>query len=119
MFDGLRKELGTAMPVPLSDEALAGPLCAEFELVCADAGYAQDEAVLRREIRECLERAMETLTPLERAILHHHYYKGQPVQLLVGSTSLSKSWLSRVHSRALSKMRDCLLARAKGQEAYL
>ena len=119
MLDGIRREASLATMRSNLEEAGAAACGVETDFVCADVAYAQDEHVLRREIRAVLDRAMETLTPLERAIVHHHYYRGEPVQLLVGTTRFSKSWLSRVHARALSKLRDCLLARARGHEAYL
>jgi RNA polymerase sigma factor (sigma-70 family) len=118
MLDGMRKEFGLACAIAIVDEQTSG-VARGVEVACVDAAYAQDDHVLWRERRECIESALETLTPLELAIVRHHYYHGQPVQLLVGSTRYSKSWLSRVHRRALSKMRDCLLARASGREAYL
>jgi len=119
MLDGIRKEAGLASIHTSLDESSTVARAVECEVVCADYGYAQDELVLLCEVRAVLDRAMETLTPLERAIVHHHYYNGEPVQMLVRTTRFSKSWLSRVHARALSKLRDCLLARARGHEAYL
>lgn len=119
MLDGLRRELALTTSLPIPSDSVPMRVTSEPAVVCADAAYAQHDLVLRNEIRASLAFAMETLTPLERAIVHHHYFNGQPVQMLVGSTRYSKSWLSRVHSRALSKMRDCLLARARVQEAYL
>jgi RNA polymerase sigma factor (sigma-70 family) len=119
MLDGLRRE-ATVVTYVTSVEDSGTLVCANLaDVVCADLAYAQDQQVLLNEVRAVLDRALETLTPLERAIVHHHYYDGEPVQMLVRTTRFSKSWLSRVHSRALSKLRDCLLARVRGHEAYL
>jgi RNA polymerase sigma factor (sigma-70 family) len=119
MLDGIRREATLVTAVSSLEAAGSAALIPAPSAVCADLAYAQDAHVMRHEIRVVLDRAMETLTPLERAIVHHHYYDGEPVQMLVGSTRFSKSWLSRVHARALAKLRDCLLARARGHEAYL
>ena len=118
MLDGLRKEYGT-MNAGSAVEEHAVPSRRDGDVVCADSAYRQDDLVFIAEVRARLADALDTLSPLERAIVHHHYYNGQPVHLLSSSTNLSKSWLSRVHTRALSKIRASLLARASGPEAYL
>ena len=133
MLDGLRRDFGHSSAVPLpSDESLD----AEGDAACADAGYGsaggdprlggrlrrasvQDRQVHLREIRERLNRAMEGLSPLELTVLEHHYLHGEPVQLLAFHANVSKSWLSRVHSRALAKLRIRLLANSTRREAYL
>ena len=133
MLDGLRRDFDHSSAVPLpSDESLD----AEGDGACADAGYGpvggdsrlrgrlrrasvQDRHVHLREIRERLNRAMEGLSPLERSVLEHHYLHGEPVQLLAFHVNVSKSWLSRVHTRALAKLRIRLLANSTRREAYL
>lgn len=118
MLDGLRKEFSASSASVMHDEASSNS-GSELRVVCADASYRQDDLVFMEEVRAHLADALETLTPLERAIVHHHYYNGQPVHLLASSTRLSKSWLSRVHTRALSKIRARLLERVSGPEAFL
>lgn len=143
IYDGLRRELGPRPPWALpADDALA-KRAGECGVVVADAGYeceldaggapprrarplphrdaasAQDHQVWLAEIRDRLERALGTLTPLERAVLDEHYLQGHPVQALVARSNYSKSWLSRIHARALAKMRTRLLAGTSGKGAYL
>lgn len=119
MIDGMRKELGNTCSFGTGDDGGDDDGMPEPEIACADAAYRPDDQVLRAELRASLEVALETLTPLERAIVHHHYYNGQPVHLLTTSTRKSKSWLSRVHTRALRKMRASLLRSVDGVGAYL
>jgi RNA polymerase sigma factor FliA len=120
MFDGIRKHHGPAAPLPLTDALIAdAALAAELRVQCADATYAQIRHVLDRELRDAIAEAMDGLSPIERAIVRHHYFDGEPVKELMSSTRLSKSWLSRLHARALAKMRAALLARVRGSEAYL
>lgn len=57
------------------------------------------------EIRAALDRASSVLSPLERALLEHRYVDDQPIERLAKRLGFSKSWLSRVHTRALAKMR--------------
>jgi len=115
MIDGLRKEYTASAGVSATNAEAPSSV----EVTCGDAAYRQDDLVRLGELRDRLASAMQTLTPLERTIVHHHYYGGQPVHLLSATTSLSKSWLSRVHSRALSKMRERILEAVDGVEAYL
>jgi RNA polymerase sigma factor for flagellar operon FliA len=120
MFDGIRKHYGQSSSLPLYDTLVAeAALACELRSACADAAYEQVRHVLGREMRDAISEAMADLTPIERAIVHHHYFEGEPVKELTSSTKLSKSWLSRLHARALSKMRTALVARVRGVEAYL
>jgi RNA polymerase sigma factor FliA len=120
MFDGIRKHYGQTSALPLYDALVAeAAVACELRSTCADAAYEQIQYVLGREMRDALSDAMAGLTPIERAIVHHHYFEGEPVKELTSSTKLSKSWLSRLHARALAKMRIALVARVRGVEAYL
>lgn len=119
MFDGLRKQLSSyCVRFDDDDTDAAGNLNA-IRWTCGDASFVQDQLVLERELREQIHDAMRSLTALERQIVELHYFDGQPVQSLVGRTRFSKSWLSRVHSRALAKMRVALMARSGRTGAYL
>jgi RNA polymerase sigma factor for flagellar operon FliA len=120
MFDGMRKHYSTGAALPLYDALVAeSALAVELRTRCADAAYVQDRYVLGVELAAALDAAMDALSPVERAIVHHHYFDGEPVNELAATTKLSKSWLSRLHTRALAKMREALVARARTSEAYL
>lgn len=133
IFDGVRRELGlNASGLGLVFETLSGR-----RQMVGDAGYdaddahsprrsrsvllhrepAQDRQVWLAEVRARLETAMASLTPNERAVVHQHYMLGRPMRHVALGTRYSKSWLSRIHSRALAKMRNRLLA--EGKEAFL
>jgi RNA polymerase sigma factor for flagellar operon FliA len=147
ILDGLRWEFGAPSQRGASSCDDAETAAGRTEL-CADASYAWDDAHgdgeprQRRqdelwpsrggaafdppdkgtwlgEVRVRLEEAMEALTPLERMVVQHYYVNGETVQSLARELNLSKSWLSRVHSRALGKLRAELLARAEDPEAYV
>lgn len=141
IYDGIRRELGPSSQAEraAAEHRYAGAI---YEMV-GDAGYTgvvegwlpsaddmlernqrgaaacQDREVWLRELRERLERAMTALSPMERAIVHQHYVLGNPVKSVALRTRYSKSWLSRVHARALAKLRARLLADAAGKEIFL
>lgn len=118
IYDGLRREFGSHVPSQLLSEELYPE---NSELICGDAAYSEggpaellrlatdlspDHLVWIAELRGLVDEAMETLQPIEREVLHHRYFLDKPVVSLAGARNLSKSWLSRVHTRALAKLRD-------------
>lgn len=116
IYDGLRREFGAHVPSQLGSEEIA----TESDVFCADAAYldggspdlfqlaadlAPDHLVWIAELRALVDEAMETLLPIERDVLRHRYFLDKPVVALAGARNLSKSWLSRVHTRALARLR--------------
>jgi RNA polymerase sigma factor FliA len=63
-----------------------------------------DNALLADESRRLVERALGRLSPLEQAIIVQHYVHGDTVCVIARRYRLSKSWLSRVHTRAIRKL---------------
>lgn len=124
MYDGLRREQSVTSRLPLPDDELLGPGSVQV----ADGAYAtepiyfgprampgatpsaahQEHELLLGELQAQLARALKTLTPLERAIIRQRYFNDQPVQKLCKRTRFSKSWLSRVHGRALARLRESM-----------
>jgi len=66
----------------------------------------QDSMVLRAEFRHTIEVALRALTKLERTIIVQHYLNGEDVCVIARRHGYSKSWFSRVHARALAKLRS-------------
>jgi RNA polymerase sigma factor for flagellar operon FliA len=144
ILDGLRREFGGSAP-PEEREKGEGLRDRARAEVCLDAGFALDDlcgeggrgrpedpfsvpgAVFDSpdrgtwlgEVRVRLEDAMCVLTPLERMLVHHYYVNGETVQSLARELNLSKSWLSRVHARALAKLRVRLLEQTADREAFV
>lgn len=126
MYDGLRREHSMLTRLSLPDDDVPQP----GQRVVADRMYApeglyvgpragrpagranaqQEHDLLLDELRAQLAKALTTLTPLERRIIRQRYFDDKPVQRLCKRTRRSKSWLSRVHSRALARLREQLLA---------
>ena len=120
IYDGLRREFGAHVPSQLASEDFgadpAGP-----DVLCADAAYARgaadelfglaaelspDHLVWIAELRALVDEAMESLLPIESEVLRQRSFLDKPVVALAGARNLSKSWLSRVHTRALVKLRE-------------
>jgi RNA polymerase sigma factor for flagellar operon FliA len=84
--------------------------CAEG--VAADEGTAMpptpEDAALFRERRELTKRALATLPEQERFLIEGHYVNGRPFDELARELGLSKSWASRLHTRALDRLRQAL-----------
>lgn len=118
IYDGLRREFGAHVPSQLATEEIGAN---QPDVFCADAAYgdpgtadllrfaedlAPDQLVWIAELRGLVDEAMESLLPIEREVLRHHYFLDKPIVALAGARNLSKSWLSRVHTRALAKLRQ-------------
>jgi RNA polymerase sigma factor for flagellar operon FliA len=127
MYDGLRREhsVSTRLQLP-SDEVLGAGW--HPSAVIGDRAYAkepvysgpfeargmspnaahQEHELMLGELSDRIATAMKTLTPLERRIIRQRYFDDKPVQKLCKRTRYSKSWLSRVHTRALARLREQL-----------
>lgn len=128
IYDGLRREFGAHVPSQLASEEIDSSLPDVF---CGDAAYADggpdellrfadelapDHLVWIAELRGLVDEAMESLLPIEREVLRHHYFLDKPIVDLAGARNLSKSWLSRVHTRALAKLRQEFAQRLQQRE---
>jgi RNA polymerase sigma factor for flagellar operon FliA len=67
-----------------------------------------EDAALFRERRELTKRALATLPEQERFLIEGHYVNGRPFDELARELGLSKSWASRLHTRALDRLREAL-----------
>jgi RNA polymerase sigma factor for flagellar operon FliA len=55
-----------------------------------------------------MQRALEGLPDQERFLIRGHYLEGRNFDELAAELGLSKSWASRLHTRALGRMRELL-----------
>jgi RNA polymerase sigma factor for flagellar operon FliA len=93
-FDAAYRDLGQSHRAPRA----AGPATSDLE-------DAPDSELIRDETRRLLEAAIAELSPLERIVVVRHYVHGETVCAIAQRQNLSKSWLSRVHARAVVKLR--------------
>ena len=60
-----------------------------------------EESLSRARKSKALREALEDLPERERTILERHYFVGERFEAIAEALSVSKSWLSRIHARAL------------------
>lgn len=135
MLDGVRKmtelprraherqRIADAAPVTVQP-APPTPLDAVFARVSAglttagplhgDFGAKSPEEVLMG--HQSVARLLEALTALPergRAVIRGHYFEGRSLEGLGAELGISKSWASRLHTRALATLREALDSNAK------
>jgi RNA polymerase sigma factor for flagellar operon FliA len=90
------------------DGALGRIAAAYSVAASADAGADPEHSLLAREQRERVQRALAVLPEQELFLIRGHYVDGRNFDELAAELGLSKSWASRLHTRALGRMRDAL-----------
>jgi RNA polymerase sigma factor FliA len=67
-------------------------------------GMSPEEAVAQAELRGIVAAALEQLPEDERALVRRHYLEGERFDRVAASLGLSKSWGSRLHTRAIARL---------------
>jgi RNA polymerase sigma factor for flagellar operon FliA len=102
-----RRRAGRPEPRPL-------PLLCEYDdRRHATAGRRELATVLAERIDDGrlagrLDDALATLDARERELVRRHYFDGEPVQDIARDLGISRAWASRLHARALARLRDQL-----------
>lgn len=95
-------------------DGILGRIAAAY---CTAAGSESDSppesptpehALLDRERHDRLRRALDALPEPERTLLRGHYLQDRRFDEIAKELGLSKSWASRLHTRALDRMRELL-----------
>jgi RNA polymerase sigma factor for flagellar operon FliA len=76
----------------------------------SEAAITPEQSLLQREQQERVVKALEVLNEQERALVRGHYIEGRRFDEIARELGLSKSWASRVHTRALGRLREALEA---------
>ncbi len=92
--------LATAMAMGL----LAQPVQSEEGLASYDPAPLADEQIERAETRQQVLEALEDLTEQERTLVRRHYFEGERFDHVASELGLSKSWASRLHTRAVGRL---------------
>lgn len=71
---------------------------------------AQDEVIGNRQSIEKLRAMLETLPEKERTILREYYFEGKSFVDVARKYGDSKSWVSRLHTRALRLLKEQYMA---------
>ena len=88
--------MATAMALGL----VAGP---EPHAVDRDAPDPEEQAG-RAELLALVERELEVLPAEEQALVRRHYLEGEPFESVARDLGLSRSWASRLHTRAVARL---------------
>jgi len=67
-----------------------------------------EEALVRERAKAALRGALAGLSERDRSILDRHYFKGEAFDAIAETIGVSKSWLSRIHSRLLATLGTAL-----------
>ena len=103
-------DMATAMAMGL----LALPAIGEEgEPSALDPGISPEDAVAQAELRQLVLSALDDLPEDERALVRRHYLEGERFDQVAASLGLSKSWGSRLHTRAIARLTKRLRSHTK------
>lgn len=74
-----------------------------------DEALAPDERLEAAQLKARVKAAIEKLPEKERNLLSGYYYEGKTLEEAGARNGLSKSWASRIHARAVERLRDLLV----------
>jgi RNA polymerase sigma factor FliA len=92
---------GLAMVFAASFEAMEG-------LQLADESMPADERLEMEQLKGRLRAAIARLPEKERKLLESYYFQGKTMEEAGGQIGQSKSWASRLHARAIERLKDML-----------
>ena len=103
-------DMATAMAVGL----LATPAIGEEgEPSAVDSSLSPEDAVAQAELRQIVVAALDELPDDERELVRRHYLEGERFDHVAASLGLSKSWGSRLHTRAVARLTKKLRSLAR------
>ncbi|MBH24316.1 MAG: hypothetical protein CMH57_07690 [Myxococcales bacterium] len=74
----------------------------------ASARHAPARRLLKAELRQQLHDAIDQLDEVERAVIQGHYLEERSLVDIASEHGYSRSWMSRVHTRALERLAELL-----------
>lgn len=93
--------MATAMAVGLIATPVHGE---EGEQAAASNLDSPEQAVSNAELRELVRRAIDELPEDEAILVRRHYLEGERFDHVAKDLGLSKSWASRLHTRAIVRL---------------
>jgi RNA polymerase sigma factor FliA len=70
----------------------------------ASAELSPEEQSSRHQLLQLVERGIETLPEQEAVLIRRHYLEGERFDQVAAELGLSKSWASRLHTRAIGRL---------------
>lgn len=101
LLDEHLANMATAMAVGLVSRTAIGD---SGELTNVEPGESPEEAVESAQLRQMLREQIETLPAEEAELVRRHYFDGERFDLVAEELGLSKSWASRLHTRAIGRL---------------
>ena len=98
--------LATALAVGLVNEQAFD----DGDLVVIEPAPSPEDSLAREQLRQTVRDAVDALPEQEKTLILGHYYEGRRFDELSAELGLSKSWGSRLHGRAVSRLTDQLRA---------
>jgi RNA polymerase sigma factor for flagellar operon FliA len=94
-------------------DGILGRVAAAYCTAASASGEERDaespeQSAIDRQQQMRVRAALEVLPEQERFLIRGHYLDGRNFDELAAELGLSKSWASRLHSRALGRMREAL-----------
>jgi RNA polymerase sigma factor FliA len=74
------------------------------QLVAIDEASNAEEQLAESELKRLVQTAVNDLPPPEDEVVRRFYLEGHNMDLIAQDLGRSRSWVSRVHTRALSRM---------------
>jgi RNA polymerase sigma factor for flagellar operon FliA len=97
--------MATAVAVGLLSTTAYGD---EGERVPVAVDTSPEEALGRAELLEVVRRAIGDLPAEEQTLVRRHYLEGERFDHVAAELGLSKSWASRLHTRAIKRLTEKL-----------
>jgi len=94
-------DMATAMAMGLLATPAVGD---DGEPSALDTAMSPEDAVAQAELRQLVVDALEDLPEDERTLVRRHYLEGERFDQVAASLGLSKSWGSRLHTRAIARL---------------
>jgi RNA polymerase sigma factor FliA len=94
--------LATAMAMGL----VAETAMEDEQAIAVDGTETADETVERGQQRALVRAAVADLPDPERSLVERHYFGGERFDLVAKELGLSKSWASRLHTRAVGRLTE-------------
>jgi RNA polymerase sigma factor FliA len=82
---------------PATDEQGSATAMASWQL-------SPEEQSSRQQLLEMVQRGIEALPEQEAVLIRRHYLEGERFDLVAAELGLSKSWASRLHTRAIARL---------------
>jgi RNA polymerase sigma factor for flagellar operon FliA len=94
--------MATAMAVGLLQQRVFGEEHGELALL--NPGEDPETAYANAELRDLVARALDDLPSEEGELVRRHYLEGERFDHVAAQLGLSKSWASRLHTRAIARL---------------